>query len=188
LLPLKVEGLAYGRLTIVKRVARDKNGSRVQCRCSCDGKSVVVYLGNLRRRGTTSCGCWASEAASKRNWLHGKTKTVEYHAWSGMLDRCYNKNGKSYPGWGGRGIKVCKRWRGEKGFINFLADVGLRPEGKTLDRINVNGDYRPSNVRWASVNVQAKNRRRMAAIESFSDEVVLAEVRRRNLVVAKELK
>lgn len=86
---------------------------------------------------------------------HGYHGTPTYNSWLGMRQRCYLKTSISYKKYGGRGIKVCKRW--EK-FENFLADMGERPEGKTLDRINNNGDYKPSNCRWATLSEQQRNK------------------------------
>lgn len=89
-------------------------------------------------------------------------RTPTYNSWRAMIERCTRQAHPFYEDYGGRGIQVCPAWRGVGGFAQFLADVGERPEGHTLDRINVDGDYEPGNVRWASRRQQRWNRRDMA--------------------------
>jgi len=97
-----------------------------------------------------------------------------------MIDRCYAKNCRSYPHYGGRGIKVCDRWLGS--FENFFADMGARPNPKdSLDRIDVNGNYEPGNCRWTDAITQHNNQRPRLRIEEYSDEAILAEMKRRGL-------
>ena len=109
---------------------------------------------------------------NKNNFVHGLHKHPLYKIWSSMKTRCYNPNAKNYPDYGGRGIKICERWKNS--FKNFLEDVGERPtdRGKlSLDRKNVNGDYEPNNVKWATYSEQRKNTRKMRVLQSEVDRL-----------------
>ena len=94
---------------------------------------------------------------------HGYCGTRTYTSYTAMVRRCFNRKSDNYPDYGARGITVCERWRGPLGFQNFLADMGERPRGKTLDRKNANGNYERSNCRWATNHVQALNKRKKKA-------------------------
>jgi len=97
-----------------------------------------------------------------------RTSNPLYCIYNGMKRRCYNKNFKNYPIYGGRGIKICERWLGLTGFSNFIYDMGERPKGTSLDRINNDGDYEPSNCRWATQYTQVSNRRNSTGCSGVS--------------------
>lgn len=108
---------------------------------------------------------------------HGRTGTVEHAAWQSMLGRCENPAKEKYPIYGGRGIKVCQRWRDS--FEAFFSDMGEKPPGTTLDRIDVNGDYTPENCRWATHKQQARNRRSSHQIVYQGEALTVAELAER---------
>lgn len=154
-------GMVFGRLTVIKFHGIDKyKHSEWLCQCWC-GK-VCVVKGCGIGRSSNSCGCLKSDWTASKNFQHGqcerKNTTSEYRIWSGMKKRCSNPKSKSFHNYGGRGIKVCQRWLDS--FESFFKDVGPRPAGKSLDRWPLkNGDYEPSNVRWATPIQQGNNRR-----------------------------
>lgn len=153
--------------------------TEILCKCDC-GSETIVRWGNLKRSHTKSCGCLQSKLIRERQTKHGwsksgKDKAVpEYTAWCTMKNRCYTKTHKNYEEWGGRGIRVCSRWL--ESFDNFIEDMGQKPSRQhSLDRINNNGDYEPSNCRWATSKQQNSNKRNRRNLEYNGDVKSLSE-------------
>jgi len=166
-------GSTYGRLTAVRFVSLAKEGQQwiFDCACGaqCEANTKSVVSGH-----TQSCGCLARETLVTRNTTHGlaKLRCSEYRSWKDLRARCNNPNNQDYKDYGGRGIKVCQRW---DNFENFYADMGDRPSGMTVDRIDVNGDYEPNNCRWATPTQQANNKRTNRCIEWNGQSKTLME-------------
>lgn len=148
-------GDTFGRLVVISEVERRKKHRCFSCQCVC-GNQTVAHLSALRSGLTTSCGCWRKEHAT----VHGQINSPTYRSWSHMVDRCSNPNFRGWKNYGGRGIRVCDRWK--VSFAAFLADVGPRPSLKhSIDRYpDNNGNYEPGNVRWATMSEQHLNSRR----------------------------
>lgn len=150
-------GRRFGNVIVLK----DDLGNTVRIRCDCGNETDVTRIG-LSSRKSCGGGC----LLGKHLLIHGDCgndeQTVEYRCWLNMKARCYNPNHVSYHNYGGRGITVCKRWRFS--YENFIADVGRKSDPLySIDRINTNGDYTPSNVRWTDRQTQALNRRKKVA-------------------------
>lgn len=180
---LQLIGQTFGRLTVIGNAPNyvSISGQRHAqwiCRCEC-GTEKVIRSSDLRAGRTTSCGCWRSESTTARSHRHGQSTTARrtkaYMAWAGMLQRCTNPSDKEWHNYGGRGITVCDEWRR---FEAFHADMGEPPEGRSLDRVDVDGPYNLSNCRWATAAEQARNKRGNVWIIHKGQRMVLEDAAR----------
>jgi len=150
----------FGRLTALARIKIfHKRLARWRCICDC-GTTKLVRTSDLVQGKSTSCGCKRKENFKYDQTTHGHaagTWSPTYHTYAGMIKRCYYPASISYPYYGARGITVCDRW--QERFENFLTDMGERPEGTSLDRIDPEGHYEPINCRWATPHEQRINQR-----------------------------
>ena len=152
---IDLTGQRFGRFVVIKRDFTKGGMLYWSARCDCGAERIVVG-GNLKRGISKSCGCYHRDRTSKRFRTHGLSGSSTFNIWKGMLARCYRRKSRSYKNYGGRGITVCERW---KKFENFLHDMGLRPDGLTLERINNNAGYFPENCKWATPAEQMSNTR-----------------------------
>lgn len=163
-----LSGMKFGQLSVVEKNGKDKYGKiRWKCICSC-GNEYTTLGRHLTNGHCKSCGCLLNKERREKAKYKGFHKSRIYTIWKGMVDRCENPQNKVYKHYGGRKIKVCKEWLGEQGFFNFVKwalDSGYSKE-LTLDRINNDGNYEPSNCRWADWQTQANNRRKPSKIKN----------------------
>lgn len=174
--PLKdYSGTRFGRLVAIGLWQRDYqwNNHLWLFRCDC-GQEKPLGIKMVKCGKTTSCGCAFREMMIARNTTHGLSRThlVEYTTWKEMRSRCGNPSDADYAAYGGRGIKVHPSW---SDFVVFLRDMGTRPDGHSIDRIDVNGDYAPGNCRWALPMVQANNKRSNRCITIGDETRTLAQ-------------
>lgn len=161
------------------RVESYAMGGIWRCLCSC-GNERLISSTDLAKRRWKSCGCRRAEHVSKSKRRHAHSlangATPTYRSWASMLSRCRDQKNARYYRYGGRGITVCDRWHS---FDNFLADMGERPEGMTLDRRENDGNYEPENCRWATAIEQGRSSYQARMVTAFGQTLMLAEWSRR---------
>lgn len=168
-------GRRFGRYVVTGDAGVRGKGRLRYWECVCDcGKTKQVAQSSLLKGISQSCGCLSAELASARRKTHGRSRTTEHTVWLGMKQRCTDPNYPAYKHYGGRGISVCSRW---DDFEMFLADMGPRPDGMTLDRYpDVNGNYEPGNCRWSTAKQQANNKRNNQVFQLHGKEMTVSEI------------
>lgn len=153
---INLVGKRFGRLSVIQRTkAKSKSSSYWLCLCDCGRNSIVAGC-KLKSGNIVSCGCYRRENAHLFHRIHGMAnKSLTYRSWKEMRRRCSNPNAHNWRWYGGAGVSVCERWNS---YQNFFDDMGERPPGTSIDRIN-NGNYEPGNCRWATRKQQAESNR-----------------------------
>ena len=155
---LQLKGQRFGRLMVIEESGRAAEGTVLWiCKCEC-GNFTIVRGRSLKKGNTKSCGCLRKDTVRKRSITHGLRKHPLYPVWNDMLHRCYNEKSKGYRNYGGRGIKVCDKWRNS--VKNFIEDMYPSfKSGLSIDRVNNDGNYESDNCRWATQSQQNLNKR-----------------------------
>lgn len=180
-----LRGQKFGRLTIIgfEKIKKPYGSTTTStwnwiCRCEC-GNIVSVIPGLVKNGHTTSCGCYKREKTieynKKAKVKHGGRSDRLYYIWRGMKERCYNKNNKNYPQWGGRGISICDEWINDYAVFRAWALKNGYDDSLSLDRIDVNSNYSPENCRWATYKEQARNKTNAVLLEYNGVKKPLAE-------------
>ena len=161
-MPRKIDmiGKRFGRLTVIEESSKRVGKSITYiCRCDCGNVTKPIQGANLRNGNTKSCGCLHEETMREILQKHGEKQTRLYRIWQNMKNRCRNKNVSCYKYYGGKGVGVCDKWANDfLSFRNWALENGYE-ENLTIDRIDNDGDYEPSNCRWVTMGVQSRNKR-----------------------------
>lgn len=173
---IDLSGQRFGRLTVIANVGSNKHGQRLWlCKCDC-GNEITTLSSCLARGATTSCGCRRLETNRKRLTKHGGKGTRIYNIWQGMKERCCNTKNPAYKHYGGRGITVCQEWLNDFSAFRDWSTVNGYDDLLTIDRIDKNGNYDPSNCRWVTMKIQNNNRRNNKQISFNGKQHTISEV------------
>lgn len=175
---IDLTGQRFGRLVVKNRgktIKRASGGTILYWLCECDcGNKVEAVGGDLKSNKTLSCGCYQRKRSKEYHTTHGMCHTRIHDIWLGMKKRCDNSNFSAYHRYGGRGIKVCDEWQAFEPFYEWAMGNGYSNE-LTIDRIDVNGNYEPSNCRWATIEEQANNTSRNRYLTFNGETHTIAE-------------
>lgn len=166
------KGMKFGRMTVIDFVGKIKQNNRVRCQCDC-GTVKEVWSANLTSGDTVSCGCFQKENVARYAKKHGRSNSPEYRTWLSIKRRCFAPLDVNYYKYGGRGITMCDSWRNS--FEQFYKDMGDRPIGGSIDRINNSLGYCHENCRWASNTQQQRNRSNNHCITLNGDKKCISE-------------
>lgn len=169
--PIDLTGRTFSFLTVTSEAPKLGISRRWHCKCVC-GKEPITHGNHLLSGTTKSCGCMRTALMVKRQTTHNMSRTKIYGVWSSMLNRCRNPKHPAYPHYGARGITVCQEWMD---FATFFSDMGERPAGHQLDRINNDGPYSPDNCRWTDTLTQHRNRRNTIRVTHNGETKFLVE-------------
>lgn len=171
---VEMAGKRYGMLTVISQAQSTKDGmAKWNCLCDC-GNQFEATGGNIRFGTTKSCGCYMAINASKQFKTHGMSKKRIYHTWASMKARCLNPNCKEYKFYGARGIAICKDWKNAALFIDWAMKNGYK-DNLTIERIDANGNYEPSNCTFIPLCEQGKNTRRTIRIITNNGHITTNE-------------
>lgn len=166
-------GQRFDFWTVVAPPICVKGRALVECRCDC-GTQRVIRVDGLTSLRSHSCGCHKARTARALRTSHGLSNSPTYYSWQSAKDRCTNPNNPHFANYGGRGITMCAEWLGD--FAAFLRDMGARPNGLSIDRIDNDGPYGPQNCRWATRAEQSRNHRRNVRIPLDGESTVATDV------------
>ncbi|MBR4031128.1 MAG: hypothetical protein IKJ07_00150 [Clostridia bacterium] len=181
-------GQRFGRLTVIEFAGSKNRRAYWKCKCDC-GNICVINGHNLGTGNTKSCGCLHDERIIKDSITHGQSGTKIYRTWKDMKARCFNPNRRGFCNYGGRGITVCDEWRDNfQAFFDCVSKLEhFGEEGYSLDRVDVNGNYEPQNVRWATRKEQGRNKRNNVIVEYKGEKMTLAEAAEKSGIKKKIL-
>ena len=168
-----ITGQRYGRLTVIKIASKGKH-TKWLCKCDC-GKECIIFGCALKSGNTKSCGCLNSELVIERQKKHGMNKSRLYKIYCQIKYRCYNVTYSEFQYYGGRGIKMCDEWRNDFMAFYSWAMANGYADNLTIDRIDANGNYEPSNCRWATQKKQQNNRRNNRVLTHNDETHTIAE-------------